>query len=457
MNTYSDKIKRLMESIDSDAAALRSLDSYWAGTQPAAYLSKKSRDALQGSIRNLSINLPRLAVEALVERLQVTGFKLEGQQDTSPELWQTWRRNGLEDVASQVHADALVYGRSYVLVWADHLGRPSISVESPAHVAVERDPATREVRTAIKRWKDGEAQHAVFFTADEVVKLTHDAWAGAGYATTGWRVVETLPNPFGVVPMVPFINRGRLSEAEGVSEMADLLDLTDALNKVTADALVTSEFYARPRRWATGLELDEDEDGNVINPFTNEEGRMWMSENPDTTFGQFDAAGVTGYTDLIATITQMIGALSGLPPHYLGLNGDQPPSADAIRSAEASLVARVTALQRSFGRSWAQVAALAEAVRVGGDPLAIDVHTLWASAETRTPAQQTDATHKLVDMGVPLSVALAKGLDWSPEDIRAVEVAQRAEAFNKMAVDLSAVLQTAPAPEAPAEPEEVTA
>jgi len=434
-------VKRLMERIDARQPELNRLDAYWAGRQPAAFLSSRSREALDQTLQRMAVNIPRLAVESLVERLTVVGWQIEGEHEANPALWTAWRRSGMEDLSAQVHADALVYGRSFVIVWADSNSRPTISVESPQQVAVDVDPLTREVRAAVKRWEDDGDAHAVLYLPDAVLHMEHPAWSGSGMPTTGWRVTERLPNPLGVVPVVPFTNRGRLAEAEGVSEMEDLLPLADGLNKLTADALVTSEHYARPRRWATGLELQEDEQGEVINPFSSESDRLWTSEQAEARFGQFEPASMTGYTDMIATMTQMLGALSGLPPHYLGLNGDQPPSADSIRSAEASLVSRATALQRTMGRSWARVAAMVQAVLTAEDPLAVDVTTLWASAETRTPAQQTDSAQKLTDMGVPLSVVLSKSLDWAPEEIRAVSAAQRSEALNRAAFDLTAALQ----------------
>lgn len=443
--TIEEQVQELSLKLDTARPELDRLDQYWAGRQPAAFMSKKSRDALQGGLRHLAVNFPRLAVESLVERLQVTGFQHYGDSTTDPELWATWRRCGLDDAAAQVHADALVYGRGFVLVWADDTGRPVVTVESPQQVSIVRDPSTRAVRAALKRWRDGTKLHAVLYTPDNVHRLTHPSHTGDTFPATGWRVSESLDNPFGVVPLVPFVNRGRLCDVDGVSEMSDVLDLVDALNKVTSDALVTSEYYARPRRWATGLELEEDEDGNVVNPFTNEDGRLWTSESPDTRFGQFDAAGVQGYTELMASLTQMIGAVSGLPPHYLGLNGDQPPSADSIRSAEASLVSRAQALMRTFGRSWGQVAALIHAVITGDDALTVDVAPVWASPETRTPAQQTDAAAKQVDMGVPLTLVLQETLGWSSEQVDRVSKAQRAEALNRSGVDLAQLVQDAPA------------
>lgn len=459
-DTAEKLLKALHEKQNSARPGLDRLDQYWRGEQPAAFLSAKARQAMAGRFRSLAANFPRLSCEALVERLTVTGFKYAEQPEADPDLWAVWRRAGLDDVAAQVHADALVYGRGFVIVWADSAGRPAVTAESPLQVTVKRDPQTREVTAALKRWRDGDELWCTLYLPDSVTTYRHDQHSGDSWPVTGWgRVGEDVDNPFGVVPVVPFVNRGRTVDAEGVSEMHDVLDLSDALNKTLADSMVTSEFYARPRRWATGLELEEDEDGNVLNPFDSEEGRLWTSESPDTKFGQFDAASLSGYTDQATMLLQLIGALGGLPPHYIGLNGDQPPSADSIRSAEAPLVARATALQRTFGQSWALVAALIAAVlRPGTDPLAVELLTLWASPETRTPAQQTDAAQKLVDMGVPLSVVLREALGWSPEQVKATEQAARAEALNRAGVDLSRLAQ-APArpkqPERPGQPEPV--
>ncbi|MGV9482550.1 hypothetical protein ACWDNR_24455, partial [Gordonia aichiensis] len=35
----------------------------------------------------------------------------------------------------------------------------------------------------------------------------------------------------------------------------------DSLNKILVDMMTTSEFVGRPRRWATGIELEEDPSG----------------------------------------------------------------------------------------------------------------------------------------------------------------------------------------------------
>ncbi len=426
----------LNDKLDTAAPELVRLDRYWSGTQPAAFLAPQAREALGDRLGRLTVNFPKLAVTSLAERLQVAGFRTAHGRDD--ELWTAWQKNRLDDLAAQAHTDALVYGRSFALVWAGPRG-PQVTIESPRQVAVAHDPATRQVTAALKRWvQDGRGQ-AMLYGPNEIVRYRSDAMVAdpAAMPPTGWTQVDVIDNPLGVVPMVPIVNQGRLLDVDGVSEMEDILDLTDALAKLMADAMVTSEFFARPRRWVTGLEVVEDEDGQPVNPFSDELGRLWQSEDPGTKFGQFDAARLDGYSDLTAVVTQQIGALTGLPPHYLGLHGDQPPSADGIRSAESSLVSRCYQLQRTFGQAWEQVARLMLAVRDGADTADLDVEVVWASPETRTPAQQADAAAKLVSMGVPLTVALETVMGFTPSEIERVRSARRGDALDTAGVDLA--------------------
>lgn len=414
-----EQIKQLNEKLNESRPALRGLDQYYAGEQPAAFMSEKSREALGNRLQRMAVNIPRVTVTSLQERLELTGFRLDGAAEADAGLWRLWRRNRMRDGSAQAHLDALVYGRSYAVVWADAEGAPVVTVESPLQVATLTDPVTRRVTVAFKRWTDVDGTaRGVLYGPDEIRHVTAGRVVDQEqFPATGWTITETVANPLGVVPVVPIVNRGRLLDVDGVSEMRDVLGLTDALNKVLADSLVTSEYYARPRRWATGLEIMEDEDGQPINPFSDKGDRIMMSESPETRFGQFDGARLDGYGDLVGTLVQQVSAVTGLPAHVLGIHGDQPASADAIRSAESSMVARAQELMRTFGDAWADVARLVIAVRDEVDPLAVDVEPVWANPETRTPAQAADAAAKLHGIGVPLEIVLADTLGYTPAQV----------------------------------------
>lgn len=435
-------VKELNQKLDWQLSGLRELDQYYAGEQPATFMSSESVEALNGSLKKMSVNFPKLVVTSVAERLEVTGFTVDGEANA--QLSRAWVRNRMRDATAQAHLDALIYGRSFVIVWANEAGEPVVTVESPLQTAVLRDPVTREVTAGFKRWVDAEGYaggalylpHEVrILKGSRVVQPEAYTWEvpADGFVSTGWDTVQKIPNPLGVVPVVPVVNRGRLTEVDGRSEMLDVLGLTDALNKLMQDAMVSSESSARPRRWVAGLETQYDDDGKPIYPFkdSDKNGRAFIAEDPDVKFGQFEASELSAYSNMTATITQQIGALSGLPPHYLGLHGDQPASADAIRSAEASLVARCNELQRTFGQAWAEVARLMlEVLEVDVE----DVRVLWESAETRTPAQAADAAVKLVQIGFPLEVVAEQTLGFAPdviEKLRTSDVAVQVEEVGK--------------------------
>lgn len=429
-----DLLTTLLQRIDEPAAKYAALDRYYSGTQQLAYLSPESRRALGDRFGRLATNLPRLAVTSLAERLRVTGF-------VGSDVWPDWLRNDLDQDSGIAHREALLLGSSYVIVWADQFGRPKVTVESAKQVAVLTDPGTRRITAAVKRWETAKTTEATVFLPTEIIRLRAEQ---TGATTAGFTVVETLPNPLGMVPVVRLKNSDRLLD-DGVSEIDDLRPLADSLNKILVDMMVTSEFVGRPRRWATGIELEErdvlDDDGNptgeteAVNPIP-EGDRAMISENDSAKFGQLEAAGLDGYSTAVDVLLGQIMAVSALPAHYVGQLSDTPASADALRAAEASLTARAEARQASFGRSWEDVARLMIAVRDGVDPLNVDVRVQWADAATRSIAQEADAVVKLFQAGLlPASYAL-KRLGYSDTEVTEIAAARRGDSLNSMAVDL---------------------
>ena len=422
MNT--DLLTTLLQKIDEPAARFADYDRYYAGTQPLAFLSPEARKALGDRFGRLATNLPRLAVTSLAERLRVTGF-------TGADVWEDWIRNDLDQTSGIAHREALLLGASYAMVWADPFGRPKVTVESATQVGVLTDPGTRRITAAVKRWETTTTTEATVFLDDLLIRLRAEQ---TGATTQGFRTIEEIPNPLGVVPVVQLKNSDRLLD-DGVSEIEDLRPLVDALNKVLVDMMTTSEFVGRPRRWATGIELEENEEGEAVNPIP-EGDRAMISENDTAKFGQLEGARLDGYQSAVDVLLGQIMAVSALPAHYIGQLSDTPASADALRAAEASLTARAEARQAAFGRAWEDVARLIVGVRDGADPRQVDVRVTWADAATRSIAQEADAVVKLHQAGLlPASYAL-KRLGYSDTEVAEIAAARRGDALNSMAVDL---------------------
>jgi hypothetical protein len=444
-------LEKLSARLDEQLPDLLTLDSYYKGEQPLAFLAPDARTALGNRLQVLNAGYPRLVVDSISERLRVTGFRIDGQP--SEELWKVFEDNGFDDAHQLVHTEALALGRSFVVVWGNESG-VTLSVESPEEFIVERDPLTREVTSAMKRWTADGKGHAVLLEKDTISQWVTKANVveGGSIPAMGWSSVESNPNPLGVVPVAVFTNRGRLLDINGVSEMKPVLDLTDAISKLLADQMVASEVSARARRWVTGLEIQEepktddagaivlDDEGQpvmeAINPFGNEAARVWQSEDPNTKFGQFEGSRLDQYTDAVHLMLESVSAVSGLPQHYLGITSAQPPSADALRSSEASLTARCEARQRSFGPSWEKVAQLIIAVQNGARPTR--VNPVWADASTRSIAAESDSAVKLFAGGILPKAEVQARLGYSQEQIQDMRVMSAREVIDVQPMQLPA-------------------
>ncbi|MDV7194664.1 phage portal protein [Mycolicibacterium fortuitum] len=424
----SELLSKLLQKLDEPLARYSLLDNYYTGNQPLAFLSPESKTALGNRFGRMASNLPRLAVTALAERLRIIGFSDE-------KLWAEWLRNDMDQLSGVAHREALLLGDSFVIVWADLAGRPNVTVESAKQIAVERDPGTREIIAAVKRWETETTTEAVLYLPDTITRYS----ANSVGATLGFQTVKEIPNPLGVVPLVDLRNSDRILDDYGSSEIEDMMPLVDGLNKSLVDMMTTSEYVGRPRRWATGIELEErpviDSEGNpvlddddqpvveTVNPIP-EGNRAMIAESHEAKFGQLASADLGGYEASVNVLLGQIMAVSTLPAHYVGIFTDNPASADALRASEASLTARAEARQQTFGRAWEQVAKLMLAVRDRTDPRQIsDVSVKWADAATRSVAQEADATVKLFQSGLlPRDYALKK-LGFSDLEISEIRAA----------------------------------
>lgn len=433
--TDDDLLITLVRKLDERQGMYRDFNLYARGEQPLAFLAPEARAALNNRFGRIASNIPRLAVQSIAERLRITGFQ-------GVAVWDVWTDQDMEELAQVAIKEALTLGQSFLLVWADDAGNPTISVESAEQCCVLRNPADRSVVAGLKRYSTDKETHCYVYLPDEIRHYV----AGSPSATTGgFNRVETVPNPLGVVNLVPLTNSDRLLDEDGYSEITDLKCLVDGLNAALAGLAVALEYSARPRRWATGLELREEprrnQDGNVVvdpdtgepimdavNP-VEETARMAVSENPATKFGQWQGADLSGYRAAVDIWLSQIMAVSCLSPHMVGIVTQNPSSSDAIRSSESSLTARASSKQHSFGRAFEQVVRLVVAVRDGVDPARVHPRVVWADPSTRSPAAEGDLAQKLYSAGILSRRGVLKRLGLTAAEIEEELAASTAEAM----------------------------
>jgi len=255
---------RLVAALEVCKRYLYKYDAYYEGEQPLKFMAEALKAEFGDRITELVLNWLRIVADAYENRLDIEGFRFAGDSSGDESLWASWQANDLDEQSQQGHLDSLVMGRSYVIVGSpDVKDDPAVvTVESPLQVFAHRDPKTRKVMSAVKRWDEGwpgevPEQHVVLYLPDST---RHKVLTGTGWVLKSPVDVHNL----GRCPVVPLVNRPRVLRPDGISEFHDVMPIADAANKMATDMMVSGEYHAMPRRWASAMKASDfqDEAGN---------------------------------------------------------------------------------------------------------------------------------------------------------------------------------------------------
>ena len=407
----------LLPRLNARQEQMRLMDDYYRGDHPLPFVTKahqaKLRDEFRNMLEDSRSNFMRLVVEAVEERLKVDGFRLSALDSKTDDRasWAVWQANQMDAQSQVAFSEALVKGVSYLSVWGPSSpdGYPTIAVEDPLQtiVAYETGSNNRRRAAALKVWRDEWTgmERANVYLPDGIYKWERQVstalpqgttWSMTAVRSGGWQWLEEepafVPNPVGVVPIVPLANRPRLG-LEGESELADLYRIQNQINGFLFLMALAGYMGAHRQRWATGLEIMVNEQtGKPIEPFNSAVDRLWATENPQVKFGEFSQTDLDGYLKAIEQKVQHIADISKTPRHMLVQQG-QSPSGDAIKSAESGLVKKVERRQMVFGEG------LEEALRVarrfaGETDTPVDSEVIWADPSIKTEGEVTDAVIK---------------------------------------------------------------
>lgn len=466
--------QRLHAVVVQRQESTRVAEEYYAGKQPLRFASDKWREFHGRRYAGFSDNWCAPVANTPNERLRVDGFRLDDdpeQSDAEKQLWKDWQLNDMELQSSQGFLHGIVARRSYVKVWGTADDEPIATWERSDQMTIEYDPARPGVgRYDLKTYVDGDTEYATMSTPDEVWKWRRPfrGAQGSGLVTpTGtplstaggtWEAYQPteddtwpLNNPMGVITGVEMPNRPLLG-AEPLSDIAGTMAMQDAINLLWGYLFTQADFAGMPARVIMGQEPPKlpilDATGQQIGERPADlkklaEDRILWLTGEKTTIGQWDAAKLDMFTDVISTAVTHIAAQTRTPPHYLVLGkGMVNVSADGMRAAETGQVMKVREMQtfltpavRGVFQRFALVrgdTALAEDCRLGS--------VGWRDAENHSEAQRVDALQKLDAIGFPFAwIAERYGLSIS-EVTRVMEM-KKAE---QEADPLNAALQVQP-------------
>jgi hypothetical protein len=440
LDPYLGQIEALSRKLDDANREYDAVDRYYTGDQPLTFMAPEVISQVGSRLAPLVINWPETIVDSVNRRLRIEGFRLGQTSEADDELWRIWTANELDEESPLAHADALVHGITYLSVWGndEDPDTPTITYESAHQVVVEYEPGSRTLRAALKKWRDGSETYATLYLRDQIRRYVARTVVGQ----PRWELREApLRNPLGAVPIVPMVNRGRLLNKSGRSELKSVAPIADAINTLATNMMVTSDYYTTPRRWATGMAVPGGTPDSIerlqaqVKAYWDEASKekTWIA-GTGVQFGQFDEADLAGFVAGINLLTAAVAAIGGLPPDDLGLNTTNPASAEARRAAETTLILRAKEKWDPFGGASVRGMRLAIAAR---DGIALrDVpqefkrmKAAWADPATPAVAQAMDAAVKGKEAGIYDVEAAQAQVGMSPVERAAVK-ARAVEAAN---------------------------
>jgi hypothetical protein len=437
-------VDRLAKRLFAERKQMQFFDEYDRGQFPLPFVREDLREPFRRLLVMSKINIMELVVDAAEERLNVAGFKF-GDTGGDMDAWRMWQANGLDAESIVNHRESLVKARGAVIVWpSDNDATPSITVEDPMSVVVELEPGNRRRRAAaLKLWRDdwSDMQFATLYLPDGIYKYETRGITGV---MGGWKRREVrnerwpLPNPFGVVPVVPFPNKPDIY-GHGRSEIDSVTASQDRINKIIFDRMMAAEATSFKQRWATGVDIPVDpETGEEVEPFKVAVERVLINENPEGRFGEFGQTDLKPYLDAAEQDLRFIAAVTRTPPHYLNTNADRL-SGESIKSAETGLVAKVRRKQRHYGEAWEEVMRLAFKVRGDSRAEFEQAETVWDDPESRTESEHADAVGKLRQMLDLPREAAWEIYGFSPTQIERFKTLLAAEALSMQGVDVTSL------------------
>jgi len=395
--------RHLLKLREGEQERLSKIKEYMCGRHSSVYVPRGARAEYRWLIERARVNILPLVVTVVAQNMYVDGYRPAGS-DENAEPWKVWQANRMDARQHGIHRSVLTYGAAYAVVMP---GKPvpvitpfsprrmtavyadSVNDEWPIYGVEDRLENTKDGKRRVVRVYDDQARYTLVGQAD-----------GSGLQPDAgdWAMKHGL----GVCPIVRYVNTQDLDGDGVIGEVEPLFDVQDQLNMTTFNLLMAQQYAAFRQRWVTGMAPPVDENGNPMEPFKARVDGLFVAEDADTKFGEFDATDLTGYLKSREASIRHAATISQVPPYHL-LGEMVNLSAEALAAARDGLDRKTDERESLCGESHEQtlrLCGLASGDTVAWEDTAAQV--VWRDTSARSLAQTVDALGKLVTMlGVP--------------------------------------------------------
>lgn len=423
-------LNRLYCRLRDRAPQIRLWDDWYVGRHPVPQGYEDAEPLFQRLMETVGLNMLKLVTDAALDRMQITGFKVDGKPND--DVWQIWQDNNFDLGSEMVRNERLALSEAAVMV--DPSGdSPRLTPEHPEQCIVEFAPGSRDRIAGLKVWQDDTgSQPMVYAFLDLGAAGVHTYAAPTRVYTPqtqqsrstlalkpSWEFQsdKSGKNPLGEVSIVPFPNGGRMM-AQPLPEWYPALPAQKRINKSLLDRMAMQDQGAFKAMWATGLKIPRDPvTKEPVEGFVKAINRVFINENPDGKYGQLQAEDIK---QILEAVRDDIADCAMLVP----TSADQilgklvNVAGDGLKLAQNSEVKRVKRHIRQESESWEDVARLTLKAAGKSVPNASRMTTEWRKPEYSTDTEQANAATVAIAAGMPAEVAWERYFGAGPDDVK---------------------------------------
>lgn len=362
------------------------------------------------------VNLARRPVDAVLDRMKITSLSVPGDDAASEILHRdVWNRNKLDRVEKVIHRAVLMYGDAYLIVWPGEAeGSVEVFYNAPTTTRVFYDEENpRKKRYAAKVWQSGDKLRVNLYYADRIEKYISKK-SGKMESDADFMEYEVdgeewpLDNPYGEVPVFHF----RTDEPYGRPEHADAFGPQNAITKLVATQMATTDYQGFPQRYVLMKggtdELVDWNDNDTAEPGRDSDlesgpGKLWRLPGA-TEVGEFQPANPENFLKPVGVYTRLMASATATPLRFFDPQG-QIPSGEALRADEAPLSEKITDRQQWVTSDWSDMLTLA--MRVLGYQIE-NVEVVWRPVKVVDDLSGWQTTLLKMQAGVPAQQALTE-------------------------------------------------
>lgn len=419
---------------------------YYTAHVPELFASQRLRRAMLRSGINFQLNLAKVVVESVVDRLEIASITSDDQAGPDDLIQQVMETNKFDLQGTNVMRKGCSFGDAYVIVWPKE---NATTPYQPEDIAIwYQDPRTVrvfyaddnpfEIEFAAKRWSENGRIRLDLYYPDRIESFvsktgTKGTKAKEFEPTTGTTRDDSdadtdddnpehvTPHDFGRVPVFHFKTT---ADQYGTPEHRDFYPVTDIIHKLATGHMAGVDYQSFPQRYALldpesdtseAARLDEGEysfemqqggttenyGGEARSQFKADPGSVWMADGIKA-FGQFNVADSKNFTDPMEFYVRLGATITNTPLHYFDPSGDAP-SGESLRTAEAPFIKKVENRKLSFGDTWREVFGFVLQL-LGHDKAKVVVHWKPSASNDDLFAWQVAAAKQAA--GVPVEQTL---------------------------------------------------